>query len=210
MEKVILEACVENLEEAKKAEAKGAHRLELCSRLDLDGMTPSIGLIKAVLQEVVIPVKVMIRPREGNFVYTETEINEMIWSIGEITDLGIRELVVGVLMPNGEVDLNALKKLRSVSRDTWFTFHKAIDMVSDPLLAIRQLQTIPNISSILTSGGAATAMEGAPMIRQMIKEAGDQIQIIAAGKITMENRDLIHQTIMGEEYHGRRIVGDLS
>lgn len=209
MEGIIREACVETLEQCRRAEALGADRLELCARLDLGGTTPDWQLVKAVLKQVRIPVKVMIRPRGGNFVYTETEVAQMKASITRFLDLGVPEFVTGILTPQHQIDLPLLTTLCEAMDDRPVTFHKAIDEVPDMEAAVEQLKTIPNLRYILTSGGAPTAQAGLEPLRQLRACAAPEITLIAAGSITKSNLPGFHQQLGGREYHGRRIVGPL-
>lgn len=205
----ILEACVETLEEAIKAEQLGAHRLELCSRLDLDGLTPGIELTKQVLDKVGISVKVMIRPRAGDFVYTNQEFQQMKEEIISFRKLRIIGVVFGILDENNKLNLPQLKMLAELASPLEVTIHKAIDLTPNLLESVSELTKIQAVSSILTSGGVSTAMQGAETLRKMINCAGDSLTIIAAGRITKQNLAKVHQQIGAREYHGRRIVGEL-
>ncbi|SMD38235.1 copper homeostasis protein [Reichenbachiella faecimaris] len=207
MDLLIKEACVENLTEAKNAERLGASQIELCGRLDLDGITPDLSLVEKVLKGLSIHVKVMVRPRAGNFVYTEKEINVMEVSIEFLKSMGVQEIVLGLLTDKNEIDIPSTEKLVELAHPIKVTFHKAIDKLDDPVKGVRQLMEIPGITAILTSGGKPTAREGAPVIRQMILAAEDKLNIIAAGKITNENLLEIDRLIDADAYHGKLVVG---
>ena len=209
MEGIIREACVETLEQCRRAEALGADRLELCARLDLGGTTPDWQLVKEVLKQVQIPVKVMIRPRGGNFIYTETEVVQMKASIARFLDLGVPEFVTGALTPQYQIDLPLLTMLCEAMDNRSVTFHKAIDEVPDMEATVEQLKSIPNLRYILTSGGAPTAQEGLSQLRRLLKCAAPEIAVIAAGRVTNTNLQHLHQDLGGSEYHGRKIVGKL-
>ncbi|MEP2026249.1 MAG: copper homeostasis protein CutC [Reichenbachiella sp.] len=206
---MILEACVESLEEAKQAERSGASQIELCGRLDLDGLTPELNLVKEALNKLTIPVKVMVRPRGGNFVYSKSEFTEMAQSIELFKNLGVQEIVLGLLTKQNEIDIESTKQLVALAHPMKVTFHKAIDELDDPVKGVRQLMKIPEITAILTSGGKSTAKEGAEVIKKMMAVAQGKIQIIAAGKITNENLKEIDQLIGADVYHGKLIVGSL-
>ena len=205
MRDLILEACVENVDQAIEAERKGAHRIELCSRLDLDGLTPPIHDIRSVLQKLSIPVKVMIRPRPGNFIYSSMEIETMIQEIEKVKSLGVGEVVLGVLNDHHKIQKKQLLKLAQAAAPLPITFHKAIDLCSDPIQQLLEIQSIHNVQSVLTSGKAETALMGAQYIKQMIKSL-PHLSIISAGKITSQNITQLHTLIGGTEYHGKRIV----
>ena len=206
MIKFLLEACVETLEECIYAQHAGADRLELCSHLELDGLTPSLELVRQVLQAVDIPVMVMIRPRGGDFVYTQDELDQMKAEIRQMKALNVAGLVFGALTPEGQIDRAATSRLAQEASPFPVTFHKAIDAAPDPVAALKTLLDIGGIQRVLTSGGAPTAWEGQEDLRQMVASAGGQIQIIAASKVTASNRDQIQQATGAVELHGRRIV----
>lgn len=206
---MLLEACVETLEEALLAEQRGAHRLELCSRLDLDGLSPGQDLAKEVVAAVNIPVKVMIRHRGGSFHYSAAEIEAMAEEIQAAKGWGIQGIVIGLLDEVGEVDVKATHHLASLADGLSVTFHKAIDDTPDLLKSLQALSNIPNIDTILTSGGAATAEEGCHILRKMMAQSPAHLTILPAGRITQANVAHIHQLLGAQAYHGRRIVGEL-
>ncbi len=203
---LLKESCVETLEESVLSEKLGAHRLELCSHLDLDGLTPDFILAGKVIEQLHIPVKIMIRPRAGDFVYHEQEMAAMIRDINRMKELKPVGFVLGVLEENKQIDHAKLKILCEAAAPFPVCFHKAIDLCPDPLEAISQIKTIPNLRSVLTSGGSASAAQGAGMIRKMLKFQDAGFKIIVAGGVTASNLEELHQRIGAEEYHGRRIV----
>ncbi len=206
---MILEACVETLEEALKAELLGAHRIELCSRLDLDGLTPSEKLTGEVCAALKIPVMVMIRPRGGNFVYSEEEIGVMLKEIDRAKELGAAGIVFGVLTTEKQVATDHCKRLAERAYPLPVTFHKAIDALENPAEGVRQLMKTGGIARILTSGGKPTALEGVVKIREMLGIAGENVIILVAGKVTSDNVSEIADLTGAAEFHGRRIVGEL-
>ena len=205
----LVEACVETRPQAVEAAARGAHQLELCANLAQGGLTPSLDLTVAVLQAVSIPVKVMIRPRAGNFVFQEMEIQEMRHSIVAFQARGVTHFVIGMATAAGNLDTVAIRDLATAFPEAHFTVHKVIDEVLDPLLAIAALNTIPNVRSLLTSGGAPTALAGAENIRLFQSRLSAGKTVIAAGKITADNLAEVHAAIGATAYHGRKILGDL-
>lgn len=204
-----LEACVESLEECILAEAKGADSLELCADLNEGGLSPSLDLVKQVLTKVNIPIKVMLRPRRGDFTYYPDEFTLMRKQLSQFYELGIRELVTGILSRTMEVDYLRMKIICASYPDVDFTFHKAIDEVDDPFVAIESLKDIPNVKSILSSGAQATALEGIENLKLMKEACANKIELIAAGKITDQNIEEIHKLLNLQRYHGRLIVGEL-
>lgn len=210
MEGIIREACVETLEQCRLAEALGADRLELCARLDLGGTTPDWQLVEQVMEVVRIPVKVMIRPRGGDFIYTEREAAKMKESIARFLSLGVPGFVMGMLTPEHQIDLPLLRTLCTAVGGRPVTFHKAIDEVPNMESAVEQLKGIPNLKYILTSGGAPTAQEGLNRLRALLKCALPAITPIVAGSVTKGNLPVLHQSLAASQYHGRKIVGDLA
>jgi len=205
-EDIILEACVETLDEAMAAYRSGAHRLELCSRLDLEGLTPSDELIEEVTSAIPIPVKIMIRNRPGDFLYSEQDMQEMLESINDCKRHSIDGIVIGAITKSASLDLEKIQRLADLAFPLKVTVHKVIDLVNDPISALEDLIALGGINSILTSGGANNALEGSKKLREMVLRAGDKIKIIVAGKVTSENLEDIHRLIGASEYHGRKIV----
>lgn len=205
---LILEACVDSVISSVRAEKNGAHQLELCGRLDLDGLTPDIELIKAVRAKVDIPIKVMLRNRGGDFVYSSEDITEMKALLAELIQLDIQGIVFGALHQDNTIDIKLTQEICELAKDFPVTFHKAIDSCPDILSATAALK-LTDIRSILTSGGESTAAQGVQILKQMIEIAGSEIDIISAGKITSDNINAIHKLIVGKSYHGKLIVGSL-
>lgn len=209
MSKYIKEACVENLSQVVQAKKRGADRIELCDRLDLDGTTPSRQLIVSA-KETGIPVRVMIRPRGGNFVYTEEELIQMIVSIEFCKKAEVEGVVFGILKNDNRLDYQQIGKLAGIASPLKVVVHKAIDDTPDPVEAVKNLLLIENILAVLTSGGKPTAFEGQESLREMVKLMGDRMEIVAAGKITDDNIEEVHKQIGAKAYHGKKIVGNLS
>ena len=209
MRNIVKEACVERLDEAILAEKNGADRIELCSRLDLDGLTPHRKMIQDVINSVKIPVKVMIRPRGGNFVYHGKELDVMKEDILYCKRVNVSGIVFGVLKDDKTVDLIATRLLTDMAAGLEITFHKAIDEVSSIFTELDRLRSIQEITNILTSGAADSAMRGSHTLKEMVTRYKGQLTIIAAGKITEQNIVKVHELICAQEYHGRKIVGDL-
>ena len=202
----IKEACVESTDQAVNAERNGANRIELCKNLNLDGLTPEIHVIQNTMKSVNIPVKVMIRPRPGNFIYSHNEIKSMEQDIDLCKRLNVPEVVIGILTGSGNIDTIIAKRLASQAFPMAITFHKAIDQTEDILYELDRLSGIKEISSILTSGGENTAIKGQSMLRKIIDQYGKRFDIIVAGSITHKNFDEIHGLINAREYHGKNLI----
>jgi len=207
---MIKEACVETFEEALLAEKKGATRIELCSDLLNDGLTPSFELMQKTCSTLKIPVMVMIRPRAGNFVYAEEEISQMKSEIDLAKEAGASGVVFGLLTSDNKIDKTNTKILAEYAHPLPVTFHKAIDEMENPVEGVSVLKEISGIKRILTSGGKPTALEGQKIIRKMVEVAGEQITILVAGKVLNTNVEEIQKLTGAKELHGRRIVGELS
>ena len=206
---MILEACVETLEEALKAESMGASRIELCDDLSVGGITPSYALLDSVKKQLKIPIMVMIRPRGGNFVYDSSELKLMKQSIDVCKSLGVMGVVFGILNNQDLIDAENTKMLIEYADPLDITFHKAIDDTPDPVRSAEILTKTKGITRILTSGGKPTALEGAENINKMSKIAAGYLKILAAGRITATNLDEISGILKADEFHGRKIVGQL-
>ncbi len=206
-----LEACVESIDEAIYAVAQGASQLEVCSHLDKDGLTPDVALIKEITEQLNIPIKVMIRNKAGGFKYSNEDIKIMQESIQQMKALPIAGIVFGANIINGHgntiMDMNAIFEICKVAHPLPVTIHKAIDECTDIIKEVKVLKTVSNIEYILTSGGEKTAIDAKKMLVAMQNEAGNNIQIIAAGKITPSNLMALHQAVNLNYYHGRKIVG---
>ncbi|MAW94378.1 MULTISPECIES: copper homeostasis protein CutC [unclassified Leeuwenhoekiella] len=204
------EACIESLEQALAAEAKGADRLELCAYLAFDGLTPAPDLIKKVIEQVKIPVRVIIRPRNGDFKYNEDEINHMQSGIDLCKKLGAEGVVFGALNPDDTLNLEAIEQLTKAAKPLKVVIHKAIDRTPDPVLALEQILEIEGVDTVLTSGGKSNAFDGAETLKAMLELAADKLEIMPAGKITQFNLQELHTKLGAKAYHGSRIVGELS
>jgi copper homeostasis protein len=206
---MIKEACVETFEEAKLAEERGADRIELCSDLASDGLTPSFNLMEKTCSELKIPVMTMARPRSGDFICNREEVEQMKRDIDLAKKAGAAGVVLGLLTPDNKIDIENTRILAEYAKPLPITFHKAIDELNNPVEGVKKLLKIDNIKRILTSGGKPTALEGKNVIKEMIEVAGDKITILVAGKVLDSNVNEIQNITGTEELHGRRIVGKL-
>ena len=198
----IVEAAVETLEEALAAKRAGADRIELCANLGVGGTTPSAGLIASVVQQANLPVFVMIRPRGGDFVYAADELDAMLEDIDRARPLGIAGIVTGALRSDGSIDVESMRLLMSPAAGLPVTFHRAFDVVANRTEALEHVIDL-GASRVLTSGGAATALDGAVAIAMLVDQAGERLSIVAGGKIREQNaRDVIARTGV-REVHAR-------
>ena len=206
---LILEACVETIQQGLLAEKNHADRIEFCQRLDLGGITPDHDLIRTAINKIKIPVKIMIRPRGGDFIYSNSEIDRMKSDIKYCKSIGVEEVVLGALNNDEKVDYSLTQHLAKLALPMKVTFHKAIDEVSNYMNALKTLSSIQNIGSVLTSGTKENALAGKDYIKIASEEFSETLNIIAAGSITNTNLKKIHSELNMKEYHGKKIVGDL-
>ncbi|KAE8590710.1 hypothetical protein XENTR_v10018167 [Xenopus tropicalis] len=165
----IMEVCVDSVESAINAERGGAGRIELCASLLEGGITPSVGLLQVVKQYLQIPIFVMIRPRGGDFLYSDREVEVMKADIRLAKIHGADGLVFGALTEDGRIDAELCMELLAVSRPLPVTFHRAFDMVYDPLLAMETLISL-GFERVLTSGCDTSALEGLPLIKRLVEQ----------------------------------------
>jgi copper homeostasis protein len=199
---VLVEAAVESLDDALSAVDGGADRLELCAKLTLGGTTPDRALITAVLDVIDIPVFAMIRPRGGSFVYSAGEIERMRRDIRMALDAGVAGVVFGVLDTAHRIDVKQTESLVSVADGQPVTFHRAFDRTPNLLEAADALISA-GVSRVLTSGGAATAIEGADTLAELVEHAGDSLTILAGGGVRHNTvRDIVERSGV-HEVHAR-------
>ena len=202
------EACVDNIHDAINVEKNGADQIELCSRLDLDGLTPSKKLILQTIRAVSVPIKVMIRSRPGDFTYNQDDINTMLDSIKFCQKNGINDIAFGALNSKRKIDEKKINQIVSRYKELNITFHKAIDLVDNQIDEIKRLFKFKQIKAILTSGGQENAIKGQKNIKKLFERYKNKIDIIAAGKITNKNITKIHNTLGLKIYHGKKIVNN--
>ena len=207
---IIKEACVEGCEEAIQAKLMGADRIELCSSLHEDGLTPERKTITSVLEAINIPVKIMIRPRPGNFVYSQKEISQMESDISFCKEQGVKEVVLGCLDNRKRIDLVTVNRLAKISDPMKITFHKAIDHTHNIFVEMEKLVKCNGVGSVLTSGESTFVLNNKNLLLKILKHFKGKLNIILAGGISEKNFDNIHQVFNWNEYHGRKIVGSLN
>ena len=183
---MIIEVCAESYEYAVKAEKAGADRIELCKDLHLDGLTPDYESAKRTIDKLDIPVFILIRPRGGNFIYSHEEFELMKQDILKFKEMGCKGSVSGVLNDDDSIDIKRTKELVELSRPLEFTFHRAFDVVSNPLKEIENLIE-SGIQRVLTSGQNKTATDGIKLIKKLNKKSKNKIIIMPGGKIQKKN-----------------------
>lgn len=216
-----LEVCANTLTSALAAQEGGAIRVELCDNLGEGGTTPSYGQIKLARKMLHIKLYVLIRPREGDFLYSDTEFEIMKTDVQNCIDIGCDGVVIGILNPDGSVDTKRCSELVKMATDKGLgvTFHRAFDMCNDMDKALEEIIAM-GCERILTSGGRSTAIEGANVIAHLLKKAAGRIIIMPGSGVSESTvADLIHYTKAQEihssargpvksqmQYHNDRII----
>ena len=167
---MLVEVCANSLQSALNAQEAGADRIELCSELGVGGITPSYGLLQSIRDHIEIPVHVLIRPRSGDFSYSDTEFEIMKNDITLCKDLGFNGIVTGVLKPDFTLDILRTKELLDTSESMHFTFHRAFDWTLNPLETFEQLEEL-GVNTLLSSGGQKSASKGMQLLLKLKKNS---------------------------------------
>lgn len=182
-QRLVIEACVDSVESAVAAQQGGADRVELCDNLVEGGTTPSLGAIELARQLLTIDLNVIIRPRGGDFCYTDVEFRVMQRDVETAKRAGANGVVIGILTPDGSVDRERTKALVELAHPMSVTFHRAFDMAREPFQALETLIAL-RIDRVLTSGQEPTVLEGLDLITELVRRAGDRIIVMPGGGIT--------------------------
>lgn len=183
---ILVEACVETVEESVIAARAGAGRLELCDNMAVGGTTPSADLFEAVRERVSIPIAAMVRPRGGSFVYSRDELGQLWRDLETMKAIGADVLVSGILMDDGSIDRARTRELVTRAGSNPVTLHLAFDVVPDQLAALDFLIDA-GVARVLTSGGAPTAAQGIDSLAALVERADGRISIMAGGKVRAHN-----------------------
>jgi copper homeostasis protein len=179
-QKLTIEVCVDSVESAMAAERGGADRVELCDNLLEGGTTPSAGAIAIARERLKIKLQVIIRPRGGDFCYSDVEFAVMRHDVALAKQLGADGVVIGILTSDGEIDVERTRELVELARPLSVTFHRAFDMSHDPYRALEQLIGL-GVDRILTSGQEPSVIEGLDLIAELVRLAGDRVIIMPGG-----------------------------
>ena len=197
---MIIEIAVFSLEAAIAAYQAGAHRIELCTAAAEGGLTPSAATMRLAKKYVKIPIHVMIRPREGDFCYSEKEFESMLLDIAAAKMVGMQGIVAGILNPDGTVDEKRTAILVDAAAPMNVTFHRAFDMVSDQYKALEAI-IYAGCARILTSGGQQTAPQGIDKLADLVSKAGDRISIMPGSGVNYSNAKHIAEVTGCKEIH---------
>lgn len=196
----IFEICANSVESCIAAQEGGADRVELCSGIPEGGTTPSLGMIRSARENISIALNVIIRPRGGDFLYSEEELRQMVLDIRTAAENGADGLVFGCLTPEGDIDMKAMKMLMNEAGSLPVTFHRAFDHTRDPFKALEDIISL-GCRRILTSGCRSSALEGADMLERLVLAAGERISIMPGCGIRENNIAEIAKRTGAKEFH---------
>lgn len=195
-----LEICADSVHSAMAAQAGGAQRVELCAALSEGGLTPGAGLLEVTRQKINIDLHVLIRPRRGDFLYSDLEFEIMKKDIEVAKKLGANGVVLGILKADGQVDTERTKKLIALASPLSVTFHRAFDRTPDPFRALEDIKKL-KVDRLLTSGQQKTAIAGAELIGELVKAAGERLIIMPGGGISTENIEELLKLTGASAFH---------
>lgn len=181
----MLEVCVDSVRSAVEAQEGGAGRVELCANLIIGGTSPGASLFRLIRQYTDLEVRVLLRPRFGDFCYDEYEFEQMKEDAARYRDLGADAIVTGILMPDGRLDVERMSELAEAARGTDMTLHRAFDVCKDPFETLEQAIAL-GMKTILTSGQKNSAWEGRDLIRELVKRSEGRMEILAGAGISPE------------------------
>lgn len=199
MKGFILEVCANSVQSAINAQIAGAKRIELCENLFIGGTTPSYGCIKTTREKVDIAINVLIRPRIGDFLYSDIEFEQIKYDILVTKQLGVNGIVCGILLQNGEVDVERTAELVELSKPLTFTFHRAFDFTPDPNKALEDIIKT-GATHILTSGQKNKAADSVDLLCELVKKAANRIVIMPGSGVNAETIKSIVNT-RAKEFH---------
>jgi len=197
---LLLEITVETVDSALAAEHAGADRIELCAELNQGGTTPALAAMRKVHEELEIPVFPIIRPRKGDFVYTESEFAAMRRDIAFARDLGMEGVVLGILRPDNSIDVERTRELVELAHPLEVTFHRAFDYANDLLKSLEDVIST-GATRLLTAGGAKSAPEGAATLAKLVQAAGDRIIVLPGAGLHAGNIAQVATETAAREFH---------
>lgn len=200
MRPFVLEVCAETVESARAALCGGAKRIELCSALSEGGLTPSYAAIQRARSLEGLVLHVLIRPRGGDFIYDDEEVETMAEDIRVIRELGADGIVIGCLTPDGDINIKQCNRLMKEASEMNVTFHRAFDQCRDPFKTLDEIVSI-GCNRLLTSGQAPTAEQGVTLIRQLVERADDRLTILPGSGVNPSNAKFIIEATGVHELH---------
>ena len=200
MEKYILECCVDSVESAIEAEEGGANRIELCSALVIGGLSPSKALFEKVKENVSIKIHVLLRPRFGDFCYTDFEHEIIKQEIRMFKELGADGVVIGTLKPDGSLNLEQMKELVKEAEGMSITLHRAFDMCGDPYQTLEEVKEL-GIHTILTSGQKNSCIDGKDLLGELVAKANGEVDILIGGGVDVSVIPALYESTGATSYH---------
>lgn len=182
----LIEICVEGIDGLLAAQEGGADRVELCASLAEGGITPSLGTVRLALELAKVPFHVMVRPRGGDFLYSETEYRSMLADVSALRDMGVAGVVFGCLTADGDIDEARMSELVQAAGPLNVTCHRAFDMTRDAAGALEALIRC-KVGRVLTSGQRDTALEGIDLLGRLVKQAAGRIIVLGCGGLDRHN-----------------------
>lgn len=198
--KYTLECCVDSAESALEAKLGGADRIELCSALVIGGLSPSVSLFEKIKEETDIRTHVLLRPRYGDFCYTDMEHEILKKEVRMFGKMGADAVVIGSLCPDGSLDMEQMKELMEAAGDMDVTLHRAFDMCRDPFQALEDAKRL-GIKTILTSGQKNNCVDGVELLKDLVKEADGKIDIMIGSGVDASVIPLLYEKTGAVSYH---------
>ena len=198
---------MDSVESAIHAKSGGANRLELCGNLIIGGTTPSKGLFEQVKERADMETRVLIRPRFGDFCYTEDEFQVLLKDVKHFVELGADGIVVGMLKEDGTLHMEQMKRVMDCVKDCKVTLHRAFDVCADPIETLKQAKEL-GVDTILTSGQADHCLHGAEVIKKLLEIADGEIEILIGSGVNANVIEAIYPKTFGTSYHmsGKKVL----
>ena len=203
---ILKEVCVDNLNDAINAYKCGANRIEFCSNLDQDGLTPKIDELLTLSNTIDIPIRCMLRPHSNSFIYDKDDLKKIENTINICKKIKIDGVVFGSLNNENEINFDILEYISIISKPLKLIFHKAIDFTPDFSKSFNSLIDSKLVDGVLTTGGKEKAIDNLELLSKISSSVPEDFEFIACGNITYENYDYIHSIIKSKFYHGKKII----
>lgn len=195
-----LECCVDSVESAIAAKKGGADRLELCSALVIGGLSPSQALYRKIREQADIPIRVLLRPRFGDFCYTDYEHEILKEEVRSFRKLGADGIVIGTMKPDGTLNLEQMKELMEETQGMTVTLHRAFDMCQDPFQTLEEAKRL-GIHTILTSGQKNVCTEGMDLLKELVEQAQGKTEILVGGGVDASVLPVLAEKTKAKAFH---------
>lgn len=195
-----LECCVDSVESAIAAKKGGADRIELCSALVIGGLSPSQALYRKIREQVDLPIRVLLRPRFGDFCYTDFEHEIIKEEIRSFRKLGADGIVIGTMKPDGTLNMEQMKELIEEAKGMSVTLHRAFDMCKNPFMALEEARKL-GINTILTSGQKNTCIDGVELLKELVEKAQGETEILVGGGVDASVLPVLAEKTKAKAYH---------